>query len=114
MPNQVEPGTMGGAPPESGGSGSAAMSAQTAYGSSPDVGAGAVSPAEQSHGPTGDHATFHGRPVSWVAVGFILAGFLTGGLSLVFVAWPTFWVGVGLAVIGGLLATASDIFEDWY
>jgi hypothetical protein len=110
MPNQVEPGTMGGAPPESGDSGVAATSAQAAYGSAP----GAVSAAEQSHGPADEHASFHGRPVSWVAVAFMLAGFLAGGLSLVFAAWPTFWVGVGLVVVGALLAAATDIFEDWY
>jgi len=65
-------------------------------------------------GPTGEHETFHGRPVSWVAVSFIIVGFVCGGLSIVFVAWPTFWVGVGIAAIGGLLAAFTNIFEDWY
>jgi hypothetical protein len=64
--------------------------------------------------PGHQHAAYHGRPSSWAAVTFILAGFLCGGLSLVFAAWPTFWVGVGLVVVGGLIAMATDIFEDWY
>jgi hypothetical protein len=96
MPNQVEPGTMGGAPPEAVGSG------------------GSPAGALAQPGPTGEHEAFHGRPVSWVAVTFIIAGFVAGGLSIVFAAWPTFWVGVGLAAIGGLLAAFTNIFEDWY
>ncbi len=81
---------------------------------------------------------FHGRPVSWVAVSIIMAGFLVGGLGLVFgVSWvavsiimagflvgglglvfgPTwwlFWVGAGAAIVGGLLALGTHIFDDWY
>lgn len=64
--------------------------------------------------PGHTHVAFHGRPSSWVAVTFILAGFIAGGLALVFGTWPVFWVGVGLAVVGGLLATMTDILEDWY
>jgi hypothetical protein len=60
------------------------------------------------------HHAFHGRKVSWVAVSLILAGFVCGGLSLVFATWTTFWVGAGLVVVGGLLAAMTDIFEDWY
>ena len=96
MPNQVEPGTMGGAPPES-------------------VGAGGAPAATLAQpGPTGEHQTFHGRAVSWVAVTLIIAGFVCGGLSIVVAAWPTFWVGVGITAVGGLLAAATNIFEDWY
>ena len=37
---------------------------------------------------------FHGRPVSWVAVSIIMAGFLAGGLGLVFgPTWWLFWAG---------------------
>jgi hypothetical protein len=58
---------------------------------------------------------FHGRPVSWVAVSIIVAGFVTGGLGLVFgPTWVAFWLGLGLAVVGGLLALATNIFDDWY
>jgi hypothetical protein len=98
MPNQVEPGTMGGAPAESGTATTAAQPAQAA----------------QAAAPTGHHTSFHGRPVSWVAVVIIVAGFLMGGLSIVFSAWPTFWVGAGIAVVGAIVATAADVFDDWY
>jgi hypothetical protein len=58
---------------------------------------------------------FHGRAVSWVAVSIIMAGFVTGGLGLVFgPTWVAFWVGVGMVVVGGLLALATNISDDWY
>ena len=58
---------------------------------------------------------FHGRPVSWVAVSIIMAGFLVGGLGLVFgPTWWLFWAGLGAAIVGGLLALGTHIFEDWY
>ena len=58
---------------------------------------------------------FHGRPVSWVAVSIIMAGFLAGGLGLVFgPTWWLFWAGAGAAIIGGLLALGTHIFDDWY
>ena len=66
----------------------------------------ADAPAAESH---------HGRPVSWVAVGLIMAAFLVGGLGLILgPTWWLFWVGVGAAVVGGLLALGTHIFEDWY
>jgi hypothetical protein len=59
--------------------------------------------------------TYHGRAVSWVAVSIIMAGFVVGGLALVFgPTWVAFWIGVGLTVVGGLLALATNILEDWY
>jgi hypothetical protein len=64
--------------------------------------------------PWHEHEAFHGRPVSWVAVSIIIAGFLCGGLSLVFTAWTTFWVGGGIVVVGALLAAMTNMFEDWY
>jgi hypothetical protein len=61
------------------------------------------------------HEPYHGRPVSWFAVSTIMAGFLCGGLALVFgPTWWAFWLGVGLVVLGGLIALATNIFEDWY
>jgi hypothetical protein len=58
---------------------------------------------------------FHGRPVSWVAVSIIMAGFLAGGLGLVIgPTWWLFWAGAGAAIIGGLLALGTRIFDDWY
>jgi hypothetical protein len=58
---------------------------------------------------------FHGKPVSWVAVGLVMAAFLTGGLALVFgPVWWLFYAAIGLAAVGGLLALATNIFDDWY
>ncbi len=58
---------------------------------------------------------YHGRPVSWTAVGIIMVGFIAGGLALVFgPTWWLFWTAAGLAAVGGLLALATNIFEDWY
>jgi hypothetical protein len=60
-------------------------------------------------------AIFHGRPVSWFSVSLILAGFVCGGLGLVFgPTWWAFWLGLALAVLGGLMALATGIFNDWY
>jgi hypothetical protein len=61
------------------------------------------------------HETYHGRPVSWVAVAIIMLAFLVGGLALVFgPTWWLFWVSLGVAVLGGLIALSTNIFEDWY
>jgi hypothetical protein len=61
------------------------------------------------------HEPYHGRPVSWFAVSTIMAGFVCGGLALVFgPTWWAFWLGVGLAGLGSLIALATNIFEDWY
>jgi hypothetical protein len=58
--------------------------------------------------------SFHGRPVSWVAVSLIMAAFLIGGLALVFSVWWLFWCSIGLGAIGGLLGLGTGIFNDWY
>ena len=65
--------------------------------------------------PGSAHQTVHGRPVSWVSVGIIMAAFLVGGLALVTgPEWWLFWVSVGMAVAGGLLGLATHIMDDWY
>lgn len=93
----------------------------TASGSEPgaeSVGAASASPApfvSQVPGTPVHFPTYHGRPVSWVAVGLILLGFAIGGLALVFgPTWWLFWVSLGIAALGGLLGLATNIFEDWY
>ncbi|MEP7026134.1 MAG: hypothetical protein ABJB47_20495 [Actinomycetota bacterium] len=58
---------------------------------------------------------YHGRPISWVAAVAVVAGFVAGGLGLVFgPTWWLFWAGGALAVVGSLLALVTNMFEDWY
>lgn len=59
--------------------------------------------------------SFHGRPVSWTAVGIIMVAFLVGGVALVAgPTWWLFWLSLGVAVVGALLALGTGIFDDWY
>ena len=101
MANQVEPGTAGGAAPQP-----AAPGGQQGTLAQPSPG-GSLTP----------HA-FHGRPVSWVAVTLVMAGFVVGGLALIFghggPTWWVFWVGIAVAAVGGLMALSTGIFDDWY
>jgi hypothetical protein len=90
------------------------MADQAGHGAVADVpaGSGVISPATA---PEGAAESFHGRPVSWVAVSIIMVGFLVGGLGLVFgPAWWAFWTGVAVSAVGGLLALSTGIFDDWY
>jgi len=86
-------------------------------------GTGTVSSARQDNaelspdapGTPGNYEPYHGRPVSRVAVGTIMVGFLVGGLALVFgPTWWLFWCGMALAVIGLLVMLSTNTFEDWY
>jgi len=120
MPSQSEPGASAAQEPARYGV------TRAAEGGAPLHGPPATGAAAQEPGVLADLAvaggpdpqalpTFHGRPVSWIAVSIVAVGFLVGGLALVFgPTWWVFWVGVGLAVLGGLLAMSTDIFEDWY
>jgi hypothetical protein len=63
--------------------------------------------------------SYHGRTVSWVAVGIIVIGFVLGGLGLMVDGhggpiWWLFWTGAGVAVLGLLLSLVTNTFEDWY
>jgi hypothetical protein len=62
--------------------------------------------------------SYHGRPVSWVAVGIIVIGFVLGGLGLMLghggPIWWLFWTGGGVAVLGVLMSLVTNTFEDWY
>jgi hypothetical protein len=92
MANQVEPSTAGGSLPQHA--------------------------LNEAHGGPAAHPSFHGRTVSWVAVGIIMAGFLTSGLGMIFghhgPIWWLFWVGAALAAAGLLISFATNTFEDWY
>lgn len=78
---------------------------------------GVAAPGE-SDSAADPYPSYHGRTVSWVAVGIIVLGFIVGGLSLIVghggVIWWLFWVGVGLAALGLLVSVATNMFEDWY
>jgi hypothetical protein len=59
--------------------------------------------------------SYHGRPVSWVAVSLIMVAFLVGGLALVLgPVWWLFWASLGLALVGLLMCAGIGIFNDWY
>jgi len=105
MADQVGPGTVPGVTSESSG-----LEPQAPAAGSHE----AVAPAGALTGP-GEHAAFHGRRVSWVEVGIILAGFIVGGAGLI--AGPTWWLvwaGGAVVAVGGILALATGIFNDWY
>jgi hypothetical protein len=105
MANQVDPATMGGAP--AGGA--------TAYAADPGHGTVAATANVAQLGP---YPAFHGRRISWIAVSIVMAGFLIGGLALIFghhgAIWWLFWTGVGVAALGLLVTLVTNTFEDWY
>ena len=72
----------------------------------------------QPQSSLGPHLSYHGRTISWVAVGLMTLGFIIGGLGLMLghggPTWWAVWVGSGVAVLGLLLAIGSNMFEDWY
>ena len=61
------------------------------------------------------HESFHGRPVSWVAVTIITIGFIVGGFAMVPTpTWWLFWTAAGIAVVGLGLGALAKVTEDWY
>ena len=61
------------------------------------------------------HDSFHGRPVSWIAVAIITIGFIVGGLA--FSSPPTWWLvytGGGIALLGFIVGGIARMSEDWY
>jgi hypothetical protein len=116
MAKHVDPGTMGGAASDGG---SALTTAVAGQGDAVQAGyaaQGEVS-TRQPETPIG-YPPYHGRTVSWVAVGIIMVGFLVGGLALITGTngplWWLFWVGTGLAMVGLLTMIATNTFNDWY
>jgi hypothetical protein len=117
MTNQVGPASSGGpvAAPGSGAAGAAGFSGASAVAGAGASGQDAAPFVSQVPGTPVSFPSFHGRPVSWTAVGIIMAAFLTGGLALVFgPTWWLFWVALGFAAVGALLAMGTGIFDDWY
>jgi hypothetical protein len=63
----------------------------------------------QGNSNVGGHGATLG---SWLACLVMLAGFVVGGVALVFWNWTLFWVGVGIFVVGVIVARAVNIMED--
>lgn len=119
MANHMEPaGTAGGAASGSGTSQSEAAMQDTSVAPGGATEAGAVAAPGIPVSQQGPFPTYHGRTVSWTAVAIMVAGFLIGGLAMVFghhgPIWWLFWVGAGAAVLGLLISVATNMFEDWY
>jgi hypothetical protein len=56
----------------------------------------------------------HGRPISWILVAVMIAGFIVGGLGLVLGPnWVLFWVGIGVVIVSGLASLATGIMDDY-
>jgi membrane protein YdbS with pleckstrin-like domain len=55
----------------------------------------------------------HGATLkSWLVCLVILAGFVIGGIAVVYWNWPLFWAGVAVAVIGCVVGWAVGIMDD--
>lgn len=55
----------------------------------------------------------HGASMkSWVAATIIVAGFIVGGVAIIYWNWPIFWIGVGIAVVGCVFAAAVGIMDE--
>lgn len=61
----------------------------------------------------GTNITGHGATMkSWLASLVILAGFVLGGIAVIYWNWVLFWVGVAIAVIGCVAGWAVGIMND--
>jgi hypothetical protein len=61
------------------------------------------------------YESFHGRPVSWVAVMVIVIGFIIGGFAMVSTpTWWLFWTAAGITAVGLGTGALARMTEDWY
>lgn len=124
MANHAEPDIMAGAASDSATSQSEAAMQDASLAPAGSIGEGSRSigeggrPIGEGGRPIGPHPSYHGRKVSWVAVAIVMAGFLVGGLAMIFgkhgPIWWLFWAGAGITVLGLLISLATNTFEDWY
>ncbi len=67
------------------------------------------------HAAAVEHESFHGRPVSWVAVAIITVGFVIGGFSMAPTpTWWLFWTAAAITAVGLGVGALARISEDWY
>lgn len=52
------------------------------------------------------------RPVSWIVVFLVCAGFLVGGIGLVAATPWVFWVGIALVAVGTVLGGVTHAMAD--
>jgi len=62
--------------------------------------------------PIGGHEHLHGRPVSWVLAGALVATFIAGGLAVVNHLWSLFWVCLGVTVLSVPAGKLIRIMND--
>jgi hypothetical protein len=118
MSNNSERDTMGHVPSDNPTSQNEAAMQDTSVVPGGPSGQGGVAASGQSASAEGPYPSYHGRAVSWVAVGIMVAGFIVGGLALLLGSggpiWWLFWAGVGITALGLLISLATNMFEDWY
>jgi hypothetical protein len=52
------------------------------------------------------------RPVSWVVVFLVCAGFLVGGIGLIAATQWLFWLGIGIVAAGTILGWVTHAMAD--
>ncbi len=116
MANQADPGARGAAADRTASPSAAATTQEAATMQSETLSQGQV--VARGASPVGPYPPYHGRRISWIAVGIMMAGFVAGGLGLILGShgptWWLFWTGAGITVVGLLTAVATNTFEDWY
>ena len=67
---------------------------------------------EPGERPLGGHEHLHGRPVSWVLVGVLVAAFVAGGLAIVNNLWWLFWACLAVVVLSVPAGKIIGIMND--
>lgn len=71
-----------------------------------------VSQTNEPHSAIGGHHYRHGRPVSWVLVGVVIAAFCAGGAAIIEHWWWLFWLGLGIVVLSVPAGMLIGIMKD--